>query len=81
MSPFFPYSESRANVCYNREKKVNIIRITNKFHIGDLVKIDTTEQVVTINKWSYVKNMKRFSYTVNEHPSTFYFEDELKKVQ
>ncbi len=35
---------------------------------------------VTINKWAYVKNMKRYSYTVKEHPNYFFFfEEELKK--
>ncbi|WP_202617836.1 hypothetical protein [Bacillus dakarensis] len=51
----------------------------NKFQSGERVTIRTTDEYVTINKWMYVKNMKQYSYTVKEHPSTFYFEDELMK--
>ncbi|MBD8070196.1 hypothetical protein [Bacillus sp. PS06] len=51
----------------------------NKFHSGEAVKIQLTNELVTINKWQYINNMKKYSYTVNEHPSTFYFEEELAK--
>ncbi|KIL50624.1 hypothetical protein [Jeotgalibacillus soli] len=50
----------------------------NKFDIGDIIRIKTTDELVTVNKWHYVKNMKEYSYTVKEHPSTFYFENELR---
>ncbi|RFU68365.1 hypothetical protein [Bacillus sp. V59.32b] len=50
----------------------------NKYNIGEKVKIKTTDELVTINKWQYVKNMKKYSYTIKEQPSTFYFEDEFQ---
>jgi hypothetical protein len=49
----------------------------NKYTTGEVVRIKTTDELVTITKWQYVKNMKEYSYTVKEHPSTFYFEDEF----
>lgn len=52
----------------------------NKYEIGERVSIADTGEQVTIKKWQYVANMKRVSYVVNEHPSTFYFEEELKKA-
>ncbi|WP_311775189.1 hypothetical protein [Alkalihalobacillus sp. TS-13] len=53
----------------------------NLFKTGEVVKIQKTGESVTIRKWQYVKNMKRFSYIVEEHPSTFYFEEEFEKVK
>ncbi|WP_408009774.1 hypothetical protein ACJROX_05595 [Pseudalkalibacillus sp. A8] len=55
-------------------------RSNNLFNTGDIVKIRKTGESVTIKKWQYVKNMKRYSYIVDEHPSTFYFEEEFEKV-
>lgn len=52
----------------------------NRFNIGQTVHIKETGEVVTILKWQYVKNMKRYSYTVKENPSTFYFEEELQGI-
>lgn len=51
----------------------------NIFNIGETVRIKTTDELVTINKCQYVKNMKKYSYTIKEKPSTFYFEDEFQK--
>ncbi|WP_180960342.1 hypothetical protein [Neobacillus cucumis] len=50
----------------------------NRYNMGETVKIIETGEVVTILKWQYVKNMKRFSYIVKEHSNTFYFEEELQ---
>jgi hypothetical protein len=50
----------------------------NRFNNGQTVNIIETGEVVTISKWQYVKTMKRYSYIVKEHPSTFYFEEELQ---
>ncbi|HEY2422262.1 MAG TPA: hypothetical protein VGI04_12635 [Neobacillus sp.] len=52
----------------------------NRFSTGQTVNIIETGEVVTILKWQYVKNMKRYSYIVKEHPSTFYFEEELQSL-
>ncbi|TWD92326.1 hypothetical protein FB550_11956 [Neobacillus bataviensis] len=52
----------------------------NRYTIGQTVNIIETGEVVTILKWQYVKNMKRYSYTVKERPSTFYFEEELQNL-
>lgn len=52
----------------------------NLFNKGEVVAIKETGEKVTISKYKYIKQMKRYSYTVKEHPSTFYFEEELKKV-
>jgi hypothetical protein len=49
------------------------------FADGEEVKIKESGESVTIFKSQYVKNMKRYSYIVNEHPSTFFFEEELTK--
>ncbi|WP_197028336.1 MULTISPECIES: hypothetical protein [unclassified Bacillus (in: firmicutes)] len=51
----------------------------NKYQIGDKVTIKATDETVTISKLMFVKNMKKYSYTIKENPSTFYFEDELVK--
>jgi hypothetical protein len=50
------------------------------FNSGETVSIKDTGESVTILKCKYVKSMKRFSYIVKEHPSTFYFEEELQKM-
>ncbi|WP_205177287.1 hypothetical protein [Neobacillus cucumis] len=47
------------------------------FTIGKEVKIKASGESVTISKCHYVKNMKRYSYIVKEHPKTFFFEEEL----
>lgn len=52
----------------------------NKFNKNELVKITETNEIVTISKSQYIKNMKRYSYIVTEHPTTFYFEEELEKI-
>ncbi|WP_078593044.1 hypothetical protein [Evansella clarkii] len=49
----------------------------NLYTTGDQVQIRATGETVTIMKAQYVKNMKRYSYTVNQYPNTFYFEEEL----
>ncbi|MDQ0254730.1 hypothetical protein J2S74_002109 [Evansella vedderi] len=49
------------------------------FTIGDKVKIKVSGELVTIMKSQYIDNMKRYAYTVNEHPNTFFFEEELTK--
>lgn len=50
----------------------------NKFHTGEKVRLKDTGELVTISKHSYVTNMKRFSYTIKEHPHSFYFEEEIQ---
>ncbi len=49
------------------------------FSNGEIVTIRVSNESVTILKNHYVKNMKRYSYTVDKYPSTFFFEEELKK--
>lgn len=49
----------------------------NLFSAGDVVTILKTGESVTIKDWKYIKNMKRYSYIVDEHPSTFFFEEEF----
>ncbi|MED3931642.1 hypothetical protein ABEY43_09795 [Priestia megaterium] len=49
------------------------------FSNGKTVTIRVSNELVTILKSHYVKNMKRYSYTVNKYPSTFFFEEELMK--
>ncbi|MCH1626308.1 hypothetical protein MJG50_13295 [Fredinandcohnia sp. SECRCQ15] len=55
-----------------------LIKLKSKFQVNDKVIIKTSGETVTITKSSYITNMKRYSYTVKEYPSTFYFEDEIK---
>jgi hypothetical protein len=50
----------------------------NRYKDGQSVNIKETGELVTIVKSQYVKNMKRYSYIVKEHPETFFFEEELK---
>ena len=49
------------------------------FNTGEEVNIRASGESVTIIKSQYVKNMKRYSYIVNEYPNTFFFEEELTK--
>lgn len=49
------------------------------FSNGEVVTIRVSNELVTILKSHYVKNMKRYSYTVDKYLSTFSFEEELKK--
>ncbi|EDL63890.1 hypothetical protein [Bacillus sp. SG-1] len=49
------------------------------FSVGEEVSIKSSDEAVTIIKSQYVKNMKRYSYIVKEYPTTFFFEEELKK--
>lgn len=51
----------------------------NLFNNGEEVSIKASGESVIISKCQYVKNMKRYSYIVNEYPNTFFFEDELIK--
>ncbi len=43
----------------------------NIFTNGEIVIIRAPNELVTIIKSHYVKNMKRYSYTVDKYPSTF----------
>jgi hypothetical protein len=52
----------------------------NKFDVGEKVKLVISGETVTINKYSYVANMKKYSYTLKEKPRTFYFEEEFSKL-
>jgi hypothetical protein len=64
-----------------KQKRGGILRSNNnRFNTGQSVHIKETGEIVTILKWQYVKNMKRYSYTVKENPSTFYFEEELDNI-
>ncbi|MDT8861576.1 hypothetical protein N0O92_15265 [Alkalihalobacillus sp. MEB130] len=53
----------------------------NKFQTNEKVILKSTGEIITINKFSYVPNMKRYSYTCLEHPSTFFFEEEMRSIQ
>ncbi|MED4205425.1 hypothetical protein [Neobacillus mesonae] len=48
------------------------------FTIGDEVIIKASGKSATIFKCEYIKNMKRYSYVVNEYPNTFFFEEEIQ---
>lgn len=52
----------------------------NKFQVGEKVILKDTGKTVTIKKSCYVRNMKRFSYTIEENPSMFFFEEEIKEI-
>lgn len=51
------------------------------FSNGEVVNIRVSNELVTILKSHYVKNMKRYSYTVTKYPSIFFFEEELMKQE
>ena len=51
------------------------------FNNGKTVTIRVSNELVTILKSHYVKNMKRYSYTVTKYPSIFFFEEELMKQE
>ncbi|WP_010174149.1 hypothetical protein [Bacillus coahuilensis] len=56
------------------------MKTNNKFTQNETVRIKSTGEHVTIIKWMYVKNMKRFSYILKEYPNTFYFEEEMESI-
>lgn len=62
----------------DEKRGVNLRNSNNRFNSGQTAKLKDTGEEVTILKWQYVKNMKRYSYIVKEHPGTFYFEEELQ---
>lgn len=67
---------------YKMRKEVSCLKNSNNlFKDGEVVSIQKTGELVTISKCQYVKHMKKYSYTVSEHPSTFYFEEELQRPQ
>ncbi|MEI2443432.1 hypothetical protein V8V73_23000 [Priestia megaterium] len=51
------------------------------FSNGEIVNIKASNEKVIILKSHYVKNMKRYSYTVTKYPSIFFFEEELMKQE
>ena len=62
----------------DEKRGVNLRNSNNRFNSGQTVKLKDTGEEVTIVKWQYVKNMKRYSYIVKEHPGTFFFEEEFQ---
>jgi hypothetical protein len=50
----------------------------NKFQQDEKVFLKSTGEIVTINEFRYVANMKRYSYTLKEYPRSFYFEEEME---
>ncbi|MDF2789652.1 MAG: hypothetical protein K0S80_2750 [Neobacillus sp.] len=62
----------------DEKRGVNLRNSNNRFNSGQTVKLKDTGEEVTILKWQYVKNMKRYSYIVKEHPGTFFFEEEFQ---
>jgi hypothetical protein len=50
----------------------------NKFQQDEKVCLKQTGELVTINEFRYVANMKRYSYTLKEYPQSFYFEEEME---
>lgn len=61
-----------------KKRGVKLRSLNNRYKIGQIVNIKETGEEVTIVKSQYVKNMKRYSYIVKEHPGTFFFEEELQ---
>lgn len=61
-----------------KKRGVDLRNSNNRFNSGQTVKLKDTGEEVTIIKWQYVKNMKRYSYIVKEHPGTFFFEEEFQ---
>lgn len=53
----------------------------NKFQQNEKVCLKQTGEIVTINDIKYIANMKRYSYTLKEHPASFYFEEEMEQQQ
>jgi hypothetical protein len=51
--------------------------MNNKFQDGEKVLVKEWGVIETVDKWSYVPSMRRFTYTTLENPATFYFESEL----
>ena len=51
------------------------------FSNGKTVTIRVSNELVTTLKSHYVKNMKRYSYTVTKYPSIFFFEEEWMKQE
>ncbi|MBM7649614.1 hypothetical protein JOC78_002588 [Bacillus ectoiniformans] len=55
--------------------------MNNKNKFQDNEKVLLNGEIVTIKGSSYIRNMQRYSYTIKENPSTFYFEEELTKIK
>ncbi|MGD6834026.1 hypothetical protein ACQCT5_17780 [Sutcliffiella halmapala] len=56
------------------------MKLKNKFQDNEKVVLKSTGEEVTISKFNYVPNLKRYSYTLKEYPKTFYFEEEIKQL-
>jgi len=56
------------------------LKTKNKFEITEKVRLKSTNEIVTITNFSYITNMKRYSYTCKEYPTTFYFEEEMEQL-
>jgi hypothetical protein len=54
------------------------MKYKNKYQENEKVRIKLNGEVGTISKFSYVPNMKRYSYILKEYPNTFYFEEEIE---
>jgi hypothetical protein len=79
----FIFPNKRLNKKYviiklDEKRGVDLRNSNNRFNSGQTVKLKDTGEEVTILKWQYVKNMKRYSYIVKEHPGTFFFEEEFQ---
>jgi hypothetical protein len=59
------------------DRALSGMKHSNKFEDNQRVKIIETGEEVTVNHWSYATNLGRYTYSIIEHPSTFYFESEL----
>lgn len=53
----------------------------NKYQDGEKVKLKETGEEVTVDRWNYAPNMRRYTYTIVEQPSTFYFEEEIQPTE
>ncbi|WP_172455482.1 hypothetical protein [Paenibacillus sp. BIHB 4019] len=51
----------------------------NKYQDGQKVRLLFTSEIVTVDEWSYTPSLRSYTYTIIEHPGTFYFERELEE--
>jgi hypothetical protein len=66
-----------------KKPEVKQSKVSNHlFEDGEKVRIKETGEIVTIDHWWYASNQRSWTtqYNIVEHPSTWYSEHELQKI-
>jgi hypothetical protein len=60
-----------------------LLEESEHFEDREKVTLKETGETVTVNKWSITRlpgNIRRYTYTIIEHPGTFFYHRELEKI-